>query len=39
MFLNGVSRVELLQHNLIINVTVLVQSGENLSYIFHPLAS
>ena len=39
MFLNGASRGELLQPNLVINVTGLVQSGENLSHIFHSLAS
>ena len=38
-FLSGVSRGELLQPFLVINLPGLVQFGKNLSYILPPLAS
>ena len=38
-FLSGVSRGELLQYYLVINVTGLVQFGKNLNYILPPLVS
>ena len=38
-FLSGVSRGELLQPYSVINVTGLVQFGENLNYILPPLVT